>query len=172
MCRRWHDYAGNCKLIEVGWTAAFAGLIAVLSLLLSSTVTLNQRPANAGRVQHFATSLIVYHDAVEKYARANSSSVGAIPDASLALPNWYANPGWANSVTTDGVARSYLPQPNAMFRESRFIAGELAVRVFGATTVGTVQGTSYFNPSVGVVIAPTVVAGLTDGTVFISTKVR
>ncbi len=156
----------------MGWTLAIAALLTMLFVLFSDTAKVNEPPQTLGRVDHYAASLLVYHHAVEIYARANPSSVGVVAMSSLSLPTWYTSPGWTANITSDGYARTFAPQPNTMFRESTQMLANLSRRSFGAYTVGQVSVGGYLNPAFGFIADPNAVAGLSAGTIFISTKYR
>jgi hypothetical protein len=110
-----------------------------ISFMSNSEEATQDRNSSAVEITSTSISMLVYRNAVAKYASSNPAFVGVVADALLSFPSWYVKPPNLSNYISSGKSYSFysgsLPG----------LAGELA-RQTESINVGTNQN--------GVLLAP------------------
>ncbi|WP_248767858.1 type IV pilus biogenesis protein PilM [Pseudomonas sp. MWU12-2345] len=134
-------------------------ILLVLGIALSTLDDLSRRSEELsieGDSSAIAHNLLVYRNALAKYAQANTGITGSVADASLSLPAWFMHLPGVDGYIVSGNSYAFYASPPAG------LVAELAVLTDASTSVGYVSSGRLISPSSGataIVIPPTIPDG-------------
>ncbi|NWB94866.1 type IV pilus biogenesis protein PilM [Pseudomonas gingeri] len=134
-------------------------ILLVLGIALSSLDDLSRRSEELsieGDSSAIAHNLLVYRNALAKYAQANTGITGPVADASLSLPAWFMHLPGVDGYIVAGNSYAFYASPPAG------LVAQLAVLTDASTSVGYVSAGRLISPAAGataIVIPPTIPDG-------------
>lgn len=134
-------------------------LLLVLGIAISTLDDISHRSEESsivGDASAIAHNLLVYRNALAKYAQANTGITGTVADASLSLPPWFMHlPGVGGYIVAGNSYAFYASPPAGL-------VAELAMLTDASTSVGYVSAGRLISPATGataIVIPPTIPDG-------------
>lgn len=124
---------------------------------------------SAERLKAMAVNMLVYHQAVNRWAAGNPGYAGAVPEADLTLPSWYRKAAaWSGRLEGD-VAATFPASPIPGGLNGRLVA-TLLIAADGDYGIGTASGGSLLSASRGLLFS--LPSGIQDGTPVYATRLR
>ena len=129
----------------------------------------NQAEDVGDRLRAIAVNMLVYHQAVNRWAEAHPGFAGPVPEAELLLPGWYRKAAsWSAAIESD-VAATFPSAPIPTGRNGRLVA-LLVAASDGDYGIGTASSGNLLSATRGPLFA--LPAGIADGTPVYATRIR
>lgn len=124
-------------------------LMTVGAFLISENRNEADNSFKTSELDAIASSMLIYSNAVGNYAKANPGVAASVPDASLALPNWYVRVVGVNNYISAGTAYVYYTgKPDLV---------DVLAEKTESVSVGTNQSGTLVSPKWGV--TPIIIPG-------------